>query len=250
MNTEEPENKPLKFGLLTTIDNPLLPTLTHALLKQDIINFCIIYDSKNLSIKDRLIWDARTGNFFDEMSANYLKSASFYELNVPTFHVGNHNDQTTIDLIEEKRIDCLLNAGTPRKLNSELIDSVHHGIVNIHPGLLPHFRGCSAVEWSIWGDHKVGNTAHFMGKEYDSGPIIMSETYDFSETYDYKKIRSVVFFNGCIMSAMALKIIQEKKMTPSDGILQNELYAKFWEPMPDHILETVKEKVAAGRFLS
>ena len=66
----------------------------------------------------------------------------------------------------------MISIGTPRKISKELIDAIPQGIINIHPGYLPHFRGCSAVEWSLLEGFPITNTLHYMSEDYDSGDII------------------------------------------------------------------------------
>ena len=67
-----------------------------------------------------------------------------------------------------------------------------NGVVNIHPGLLPKYRGCSCTEWAILNDEKIGNTAHYMDSEYDSRPIIIKESYDFKKEDNYENVRTKI----------------------------------------------------------
>ena len=97
------------------------------------------------------------------------------EERIPFYFVGNHNDDKTLRLINSLSVNVLLNAGTPRKLKPNIFDNVEHGCINVHPGLSPFYRGCSAVEWALFNDDKIGNTAHFMTEGYDEGNIIASE---------------------------------------------------------------------------
>ena len=38
----------------------------------------------------------------------------------------------------------------------KIIDSLKYGILNVHPGILPKYKGRTCVEWSIFNDDKVG----------------------------------------------------------------------------------------------
>ena len=78
------------------------------------------------------------------------------------------------------KVDCFLNAGTQRKLSKDFLAIASNGIINIHPGILPDYRGCSCVEWALLNNDMIGNTAHFMDLNYDTGPIIEIEKYTFS----------------------------------------------------------------------
>jgi len=47
---------------------------------------------------------------------------------------------------------------------------------NLHPSLLPKYRGCSSLTWAmINGDKEAGFTYHFMNEKIDDGKIILRE---------------------------------------------------------------------------
>jgi phosphoribosylglycinamide formyltransferase-1 len=65
-------------------------------------------------------------------------------------------------------------AGWMRLVTQELIDAFPDKIVNIHPSLLPSFKGVKAVEQALAAGVKItGCTVHLVCLEMDSGPILM-----------------------------------------------------------------------------
>ena len=69
-------------------------------------------------------------------------------------------------------IICL--AGFMRLLSKWFVDKWHNKIINIHPSLLPDFKGANAVEDALKSGAKIsGCTTHFISVEMDAGPIIM-----------------------------------------------------------------------------
>lgn len=69
-------------------------------------------------------------------------------------------------------IICL--AGFMRLLSKWFVDKWHNKIINIHPSLLPDFKGANAVEDALKSGVKIsGCTTHFVSVEMDEGPIIM-----------------------------------------------------------------------------
>ena len=121
-------------------------------------------------------------------------------------------------------------------------------MVNVHPGLLPQYRGSSAVEWAIYSDDKIGNTAHFMGEGYDTGPIINSEWYEFPNDASYQSIRVRVYRDGCVLAGNTLRAINDTRMTPKDGLIQDEAKAKYWDPIPDNKFKEVLKKIATKKY--
>ena len=55
--------------------------------------------------------------------------------------------------------------------------------LNVHPGILPNFRGLDPVLWSIYNNEPVGATIHKIDSSLDTGPILLSERLP----YVYKK---------------------------------------------------------------
>jgi methionyl-tRNA formyltransferase len=139
----------INFGFLTTIDSPLLSHYLAAALENNVKNIHVIFDAKLISKKDQRLWRERTGGFFD---ATKLKSPTLYgfgELQPSFYFVDSHNSEVAQSLIGSLKINCLFNAGTPRRLSAAILNSVKHGVLNVHPGLLPAYRGCSAVEGNL-----------------------------------------------------------------------------------------------------
>ncbi len=133
-------------------------------------------------------------------------------------------------------------------MSASLLASAKHGIENVHPGLLPAYRGCSAEEWAIFNNDKIGNTAHFMCEGYDTGPIIATESYEFPKDADYQAIRNKVYHPGCGLAGRVLSVIQNTKMTPDDATAQDEVSAHYWDPITDETMVKVLEKMAARAY--
>lgn len=240
---------PKKFtiGLLSTIDNPLLPFFIKEIFKRNFSKILVICDLKKTSEKDMKIWSQRTGGYFEKKFDDDTETfVSLKYLKTPFYFVKNHNSNPTKLLIKNLSVDVLLNAGTPRKLSKLILNTTPYGVINIHPGILPQYRGCSAVEWSIYNNDRIGNTAHFMTENYDDGPIIIKEKYNFSKENNYSSIRVKTFEKGCVLAAKALNIVKERKMNLKNAILQDETQAKFWKPIPDHkfkrVINIIKNK--------
>ena len=70
--------------------------------------------------------------------------------------------------------DLIITAGYLRILESSFISHFKNRIINIHPSLLPSFKGLHAQKQAIDAGVKIaGCTTHFVVEEVDAGPIIM-----------------------------------------------------------------------------
>jgi len=82
------------------------------------------------------------------------------------------NSKEVVDFVKEREIDLILNAGAGIFRNP-IISSAKIGILNAHMGFLPSFRGMNVMEWSLFYDHKIGVTLHFIDGGIDTGDILL-----------------------------------------------------------------------------
>ena len=76
-------------------------------------------------------------------------------------------------MLEKHRIDIVCLAGFMRLLTAGFVKQWQHRILNIHPALLPAFKGLDTHRRALETGQKVhGATVHFVVPEMDSGPII------------------------------------------------------------------------------
>lgn len=69
--------------------------------------------------------------------------------------------------------EYIVMAGYMRKLGEAVLDTFPDRVLNLHPALLPSFKGAHAIEDALEAGVKVtGITVHFANAEYDKGPII------------------------------------------------------------------------------
>ena len=186
------------IGILSSTNNPFLCFFLESLCANT-QNFCLLLDTRSLPEKDIEIIHCRTSGYFKKHDQKLTASALQHIYGIDVFTVP-HTSSGIMKLQTRLGIKLLLNIGTPRKLENRLIDLCTYGVINIHPGYLPVYRGCSAVEWALIEGNSVVNTIHFMNSEYDSGPIIAHCPVSISPKDDYYKIRIKVHLN-CISLA-------------------------------------------------
>ncbi|MHC5775146.1 phosphoribosylglycinamide formyltransferase [Nostoc sp.] len=83
-------------------------------------------------------------------------------------------DQKIVQTLQHYGVEWVILAGWMRLLTSVFIDAFPDKIINIHPSLLPSFKGIHAVEQALASGVKItGCTAHIACLEMDSGLILM-----------------------------------------------------------------------------
>lgn len=81
-----------------------------------------------------------------------------------------------IQHLEDCKIDLIVLAGFMRILSPEFVKKYKNKIVNIHPALLPSFKGAEAIKDAFkYGVKVTGVSVHFVDDQMDSGPIILQQ---------------------------------------------------------------------------
>ena len=98
------------------------------------------------------------------------------KLGIPHTHIKSKREDLIIDVMKSRKVDLIVLAGWMRVVSSKLIDAFPNRIINLHPSLLPKYKGLHAIEQALEsGDNITGVTVHYVNEELDSGEIIMQE---------------------------------------------------------------------------
>jgi len=83
-------------------------------------------------------------------------------------------EEKIIGLLKENNIGLIVLAGYMRILSPEFVEAYRGRIINIHPSLLPSFKGGHGIRDAFgYGAKVTGVTVHFVDAETDNGPIIL-----------------------------------------------------------------------------
>jgi methionyl-tRNA formyltransferase len=90
-------------------------------------------------------------------------------------------------------------------LPKDIIDGPPLGCINVHPSLLPKYRGAAPMNWAlIRGEEKTGVSIMRMDEGVDSGDILLQEETPIEpgETYDHLHDRLAVLGAQCLLRAI------------------------------------------------
>ena len=96
------------------------------------------------------------------------------KLGIPHCHIKSKNEEEIISLLQAWRVELVVLAGWMRIVSPKLINAFPDKIINVHPSLLPKYKGLNVVERAMEaGEEKTGCTVHYVNEELDGGEIIM-----------------------------------------------------------------------------
>lgn len=91
-------------------------------------------------------------------------------------------NQRIADALKEAGAEYVIMAGYMRMVTAEILDAYPDRVVNLHPALLPSFKGAHAIEDAYnFGVKVTGVTVHFANADYDKGPIIAQRAVEVRE---------------------------------------------------------------------
>ena len=86
------------------------------------------------------------------------------------------DEDEIIALFNAYNIDLIVMAGWMRIVSKKFCEAFSGRIINLHPSLLPKYKGLDAVERAIKaGETETGCSVHFVTEELDSGAIIKQQ---------------------------------------------------------------------------
>ena len=95
---------------------------------------------------------------------------------VPNIEKNQDNsvfEEKTLHVLKEKNIDIICLAGFMKILSENFLKSFSKPILNIHPSLLPSFRGLNTYQRALNAGSLIhGATVHQITKDVDRGPIL------------------------------------------------------------------------------
>ncbi len=91
-------------------------------------------------------------------------------------------DKEVVRILRKEKIRLVVLAGFMRILSPYFVKAFKNRILNIHPALLPSFKGESAIKKAYkYGVKVTGVTVHFVDNDVDHGPIIFQEALKIKE---------------------------------------------------------------------
>ncbi len=152
---------------------------------------------KNSSISIELI-------ISDNPKAKGLKFGKIFKISNKVFNYKNKiiAEKKIISEITNKKIKLICLAGFMRILSKNFIKRFKGKILNIHPSLLPKYKGLNTHQRAISNNEKYsGCTVHFVNSRLDSGKIILQKKVKISKFDTTKSLANKI-------------LIQEHKLYP------------------------------------
>ena len=96
--------------------------------------------------------------------------------NIPIYYTKDNAE--ILDIVTKTKADIGVLAAFSKFIGKSIIDAFPYGIINVHPSMLPKYRGGNPYSRVIMnGETETGVTIHFMDERFDTGDIIAQKPY-------------------------------------------------------------------------
>lgn len=102
-------------------------------------------------------------------------------------------DKRLMGQLDSAGVELVVLTGYMRILSSTFVNHYRNRILNIHPALLPSFRGMNAFQQALdYGAHWTGTTVHIVDEDVDHGPILYQVPVPIKEDDTYESLKARV----------------------------------------------------------
>ena len=96
------------------------------------------------------------------------------KLGIPHTNISSKDENLIIDIMKAWKVDLIVLAGWMRIVTPKLINAFPNRIINLHPSMLPKYKGLHAIERALdSGDEMTGVSVHYVNEELDGGEVIL-----------------------------------------------------------------------------
>ncbi len=110
-------------------------------------------------------------------------------------------------------VEYVIMAGYMRKVREPLLATYPNRVVNLHPALLPSFKGAHAIQDAYdYGVKVTGVTVHFADERYDCGPIIAQEALVVEEDWTVDELEEHIHAIEHVLYPNTIQLLAEGRV--------------------------------------
>ena len=150
----------------------------------------------------------------------------------------------SVSALEALKPDLFVVVAYGQYIPSRIIQLAPHEAINVHPSLLPKYRGAAPIQWALLnGDKQTGVSIIYLAKKMDAGDILRQETYSIDESDTSATLHDKLSEFGADLLLQAIDDIRNdvvtrmeqdealavavRKLSKEDGVIDWSLPAKI-----------------------
>lgn len=131
---------------------------------------------------------------------------------IPVYQPGSSGELAKILTSGQIKPAVIVVVAYGRLLSSQILKTPPLGCINLHPSLLPAYRGAAPMQRAIInGETRTGITTMYLNEEMDAGDIILQEEIEIGQDETYGEFASLAAKRGAALMFKTLTLIEEGK---------------------------------------
>lgn len=123
-------------------------------------------------------------------------------------------DRRIAETLRYAHAEYVVMTGYMRKVTPVLLDAFPDRVLNLHPALLPSFKGAHAIQDAFDAGVKVtGITVHFANEDYDKGPIVAQRAVEVREDDTHDDLEARIHEVEHVLYPEVLRLVAEGRVT-------------------------------------
>ncbi|MBN1948245.1 MAG: methionyl-tRNA formyltransferase, partial [Candidatus Cloacimonetes bacterium] len=173
------------------------------------------------------------------------------ELGIPVVQPDNINSPAIINLLSSLNSDLIITAAFGGYLGRQIRELTSHGCFNLHPSLLPKYRGASPIRSALLqGDKFTGITIFRMQARMDAGPVIWQKRIEISPHDCYSTLHDRLAEQGARELLGVIEIIEKGDYSlisqdDSEAVNCRKISRKDWLINWEESAENIFNKIRA-----
>ena len=133
--------------------------------------------------------------------------------NPTEYETNDDYEQAIINKLSNYDIDYVVLAGYMKIVGPILLSAYSNKILNIHPSLLPSFKGLNAQKQALdYGVRYTGCSVHFVSDELDGGPIILQEVVEVLQHDTVESLSNRILEKEHVLYSKAIDLLSKNKV--------------------------------------
>ena len=133
--------------------------------------------------------------------------------------------------IKQLSIDVILMSCYGKHLPDEVVTSAKLGCLNMHPSLLPKYRGPEPIFWQMKYADEIGVSWHYVTKKFDAGAVVKQKVVFLEDGESYQEVNVALAVTG---ANLMMEMLNELTTTGLSGSHQAEELSSYYRyPVKD-----------------
>lgn len=149
---------------------------------------------------------------------------------IPFYRVSRVNSDETAAIVRNTGPDLCITAHFERLIKKPILGIPKFGFINLHPSLLPNYRGMSPQHWPIInGEKETGITVHYLDESADTGDIILQRTISLNDSMYVSDLQNIWMKEYRTIIPEAIERMKSECPVISQRKLKGSYYGKLRE---------------------